>query len=97
MTFLTGENALLLAPLAPVEIPAPDTREHDRQPLAAARGQDDPVKPHVDDAAVAERDSRLPDLSALLAQARAAQKQLAGQPLPIANYKLPLIQKLFGG
>jgi hypothetical protein len=36
-------------------------------------------------------------LSALLAQARSAQKQLATVPLPIANHNLPLIQKLFGG
>jgi hypothetical protein len=36
-------------------------------------------------------------ISALVAQARSAQRQLAGQPLPIANHNLPLIQKLFGG
>ena len=47
--------------------------------------------------AAAPADGASPGLSALLAQARAAQRQLADQPLPIANHRLPLVQKLFGG
>ena len=36
-------------------------------------------------------------LAALLGQARAAQAQLAGQPLPISNHRNRLITQLFGG
>ena len=38
-----------------------------------------------------------PDLATLLAQARAAQAELAAQPLPIANHHHRFIMNLFGG
>ena len=99
MSSVDGESARLTVPLATAAVDARPVRRgaEGAAPLAegggaAAVAGEEPVAPPAP----------LPDapgggLAALRDQARAAQAQLAEQPLQITNSNSLLIMKLFGG
>ena len=98
MQFLTGERAWVSSPANSVEVSTRDMQEQGGtapEPTSASVSR--PAGAGDAAATVPGVGAASPGFTALLAQARLAQAQLAAQPLPIANHSGDFILKLFGG